>query len=265
MAGGHIAEAVAAARVAREELGLGLDQPVHDILRVVEETQRLPVAVLSLGEGVAGAYIVRKGQPFVFLNGSQPVTRQRFTLAHELGHHRLGHAAVVDGVKEVDGTSKDPLEQQANAFAGEFLAPDHALRGWMEANQQPLIDLVVLCRIASWFGVSAPAAFVRLSQAEILRNAKQKADLQSLIKRGAHRGAERALALEAVEDTLAGINRENQIPRMPLAMRDNALSAYAAGLIDLDRLAGALRQERAVTEQLVGDLGLVPAAPEPDW
>ena len=102
MAGGHIAEAVAAARVAREELGLGLDQPVHDILRVVEETQRLPVAVLSLGEGVAGAYIVRKGQPFVFLNGSQPVTRQRFTLAHELGHHRLGHAAVVDGVKEVE-------------------------------------------------------------------------------------------------------------------------------------------------------------------
>src|SRR4051794_14313051 len=118
VASGHIAQAVAAARVAREELGLGLDQPVHDILRVVEETERIPVAVLSLGDGVAGAYLVRKGQPFIFLNGNQPVTRQRFTLAHELGHHRLGHGAVVDGVNEVEGKSKEPLEKQANAFAG---------------------------------------------------------------------------------------------------------------------------------------------------
>ena len=70
----------------------------------------------------------------MFLNGDQPVQRQRFTLAHELGHHRLGHAAVVDGVEEVDGKSDDPLEQQANAFAGEFLAPDQALRAWMDAH-----------------------------------------------------------------------------------------------------------------------------------
>lgn len=265
MASGHIAEAVAAARVAREELGLGLDQPVHDILLVVEETERIPVAVLSLGDGVAGAYLVRKGQPFIFLNGNQPVTRQRFTLAHELGHHRLGHGAVVDGVNEVDGKSKEPLEQQANAFAGEFLAPDHALRGWMEANGQPQIDLKRLCKIASWFGVSTPAVFVRLSQADILRNVRQKADLQTFLKRGAHRGVEVALGLETHEDTLAGISREKQVPRMPVALRDNALAAYGAGLIDLDRLSGALRQERNQAEQLVGSLGLTPEAPDPDW
>ena len=61
-------------------------------------------------------------QPFIFLNGAQAVQRQRFTLAHELGHHRLGHAAVVDGVEQVEGGSDEPLEQQANAFAGEFLS-----------------------------------------------------------------------------------------------------------------------------------------------
>src|SRR5436190_1523679 len=86
----------------------------------------------------------------------------------ELG---LGHAAVVDGVDEVDGKSDEPLEQQANAFAGEFLAPEQALRAWMEAHDQPKVDLGVLVRVATWFGISAPAAFVRLSQADILRNA----------------------------------------------------------------------------------------------
>lgn len=265
MLGSHIAEAVAAARVARQQLGLGLDQPVHDILRVVEETQHLPVAVLRLGEGVAGAYVVRRERPFIFLNGAQPVARQRFTLAHELGHHRLGHVAVVDGVNEVEGRSDEPLEQQANAFAGEFLAPEQALRGWMEANGDPLITIPVLCRLATWFGISAPAAFVRLSQADILRNRRQKRDLQTLLKRGAHRGAERALGLEPVEDTLARISREGELPRVPAVMRDNALAAYAAGLIDLDRLAGALRQDRASAERLVNELGLVPVEAEPDW
>ena len=142
-------------------------------------------------------------KPFVFLNGAQAVQRQRFTLAHELGHHRLGHAAVVDGVEEVEGSSDEPLEQQANAFAGEFLAPDRALHAWMEANDDPRIDLHVLVRLATWFGISAPAAFVRLSQADILRNASQRRDLKRLLDRGAHSGVQRALGLEPVEDSLA--------------------------------------------------------------
>lgn len=262
----HVREAIAAARVAREELGLGLEQPVHDLLRIVEETEGLPVAILSLGNGVAGAYLVRRGQAFVFLNGAQAVQRQRFTLAHELGHHRLGHAAVVDGVEEVEGRSDEPLEQQANAFAGEFLAPDRALHAWMEANDDPRVDLHVLVRLATWFGVSAPAAFVRLSQADILRNANQRRDLKRLLDRGAHSGVQRAtLGLEPVEDSLARLSRENAYPYVPTRLRDNALTAYAAGLIDLDRLAGALRQSRATAERLVDQLGIVPVAAEPDW
>lgn len=265
MTASHISDAVAEARVARQQLGLGLDQPVHDVLSVVEETQNVPVAVLRLGEGVAGAYIVRRGRPFIFLNGAQPVPRQRFTLAHELGHHRLGHSAVVDGVKEVDGRSDEPLEQQANAFAGEFLAPERALRGWVEANGNPLIVLPVLVRLASWFGISVPAAFVRVSQTGLLRNERHRQDLQTLLKRAAHRGAENELGLEPVEDSLARLTREGTLPRVPAAMRDNALTAYAAGLIDLDRLAGALRQDPSSAEQLVTKLGIVPVAAESDW
>jgi Zn-dependent peptidase ImmA (M78 family) len=259
-----LGEARAAARVAREEFGLGLDQPVHDILSVVERTAGVPVAVLHLGGGVAGAYVVRRDRPFIFLNGDQAVARQRFTLAHELGHHRLGHAAVVDGSKEIDGKSDEPVEKEANAFAGEFLAPDQALRSWMQANGEPLITMPVVCRIGHWFGISAPAAHVRLQQANILQLPKQIKYLQTQINRGAHKSVERALELEGTEDSLGRIARERAVPRVPSAMRDNALAAYGAGLIDLDRLAGALRQDREATAELVGNLGLL-AEEDPDW
>jgi hypothetical protein len=168
-------------------------------------------------------------------------------------------------VDEVDGNSQDPREQQANAFAGEFLAPDEALRAWMDAHGQPLLNVMQLVKVANWFGISAPAALVRLSQAGILENPKQKRDLQSLLNGGAHRRAERAMELETWEDALAKIKRDKQVPRVPGRLRDNALTAYAAGLIDLGRLAGALRKSEGQAQQLVQQLGIEPSTPEPDW
>jgi len=261
----HVREAIAAARTARYELGLGLDQPVHDLLDVVEEAAGVPVAVLALPEGVAGAYLVRREQPFIFLNGGEWVPRQRLTLAHELGHHRIHRRAVLDGVDNIEGKSADPMEQQAFAFAGEFLVPEQAIRGWLEARGDPLIDIAVLARLAAAFGISAPAMFVRLVEVNVLQRPKRRQELKRQLDRGQHRGVEKTLNLTPVEDQLARLHRENAMPRLPAKLRDNALAAYAAGLIDLDRLALALRRDRASVERLVTELGLTPREPEPDW
>ena len=259
----HVREAIAAARVAREELGLGLEQPVHDLLRVTEEAAGVPVAVLRLSEGVAGAYITRRGQPFIFVNGAHDVLRQRFTLAHELGHHRLGHTPVIDGVQEVDNESDDPLERQADAFAGEFLAPNRALQMWMEANDRKRVDTDVVVRLATWFGISAPAARMRLRQADILRDAGL--DIKVRLQHDLYEREQRWLGLEPVEDSLARLHRENAYPYVPARLRDNVLMAYHFGLIDLDRLAGALRQSRSAAEQLVDQVAPFQVTAEPDW
>ncbi len=261
----HVREAIAAARTARYELGLGLDQPVHDLLDVVEEAADVPVAVLELPEGVAGAYLVRRDQAFIFLNGSEWITRQRLTLAHELGHHRIHHRAVLDGVGNIEGKSTDPLEQQAFAFAGEFLAPEQAVRGWLEARGDPLIDIAVLARLGAAFGISAPAVLVRLVDTNIIQRPKQRQQLKRQLDQGQHRGAEKSLNLSPVEDQLSRLQREEAMPRLPAKLRDNALAAYAAGLIDVDRLALALRRDRETVEGLVRDLGIRPREPEPDW
>jgi Zn-dependent peptidase ImmA (M78 family) len=56
------------------------------------------------------------------VNADNPVVRQRFSVAHELGHHFL-HTRHGDG---------QLAEQEANAFAGELLVSGQMLRSSME-------------------------------------------------------------------------------------------------------------------------------------
>jgi len=62
------------------------------------------------------------------VNADDPPVRQRFSVAHELGHHFLG-------TRHGEG----PLsEQEANAFAGELLVPGHMLESAMERTTDTL-------------------------------------------------------------------------------------------------------------------------------
>jgi len=261
----HVREAIAAARTARAEFGLGLEGPVHDLLVIVEETAKLPVMVLRLGNGVAGAYMRRHEQSFVFLDGSEDVARQRFTLAHELGHHRLGHGSVVDGIEVLETGGGDPKEDQANAFAGEFLAPEAALNSWMDAHDDPPLDLEVVVDLAMWFAISTPAAVVRLVQADILQRPGDRKNLENAIKRGTHKGIEKMYASERADDALAKIAAEGHLPRLPRQMRENALGAYAAGTISIERLAAVMRRDVAAVKAVVHHFGINPVEEDPDW
>lgn len=116
-------------------------------------------------------------------------------------------------------------------------------------------------RIAAWFANSAAAAYVRLIEAGVLQRASQKRDLD----RGQHKGVKESLVVSSVEDQLAQIQRENALPRLPARLRDNALAAYAAGLIDLDRLAQIVGRDRDTVERAMSAMGIAPAEAEPDW
>jgi Zn-dependent peptidase ImmA (M78 family) len=70
----------------------------------------------------------------IALNGEHHPNRQRFTLAHELGHHFLGHDAeeFMDGLDAFGGYETGELaddvavidfEREANEFASELLIP----------------------------------------------------------------------------------------------------------------------------------------------
>lgn len=78
---------------------------------------------------MAGAYICEEGSPpGVLVNSRHPAPKQRYTLAHEIGHHVLGHATSLDVDTELMSTASTRAampdhERLAEAFAAWLLMP----------------------------------------------------------------------------------------------------------------------------------------------
>jgi Zn-dependent peptidase ImmA (M78 family) len=257
--------AVSAARVTRQELGVGLEAPFSDILKTVERTGGVPVTIAELPAGLSGALLVDRDVPFIFINGIEHPVRQRFTLAHEYGHWRLGHGEVVDGPGSF-GDKSNPDEIQANRFAAEFLAPLPAVRTWMEARGMPDVDLELVVDLSVDFGISALAALIRLETARLAGGIRRRAELRRAVDSGEHRELMFRLGLMELQDTIA--DAQGRLPRVPGAMRTRAIQGYERGMLGVDRLAGLLRQAPEQTTGELDEAGIVPAGgedSEPDY
>lgn len=106
----------------------GADQT--DLIGLVETMFGADVAVLDLGGGFDGLATSSDDVKLIVLATSAVPTRQRFTLAHELGHLLAGDDQGVHLDEDVfdRAQGKTPSELRANAFAAAFLMPEPALR-----------------------------------------------------------------------------------------------------------------------------------------
>jgi Zn-dependent peptidase ImmA (M78 family) len=212
----------------RTRLGLGERGPIADLLRLLEEVAGIYVGIARLGpDSVAGIYQVREGLPIVLLNSSLAPVRQRFTLAHEYGHHCLQHGVAVDPT--IDLGSKEWKEAEANQFAAELLLPRVGVEWWLQSHEDPPLDLETLVRLAACYGVSCQVALYRIDSCNRIEPALKRS-LQGQIEAGHHIDLARRLRLLQLVDTLV---RERQRPvRMPAAVARVILRAFDAGLID---------------------------------
>ena len=214
-------------------MGYGLDGPLPDLLEAIEGPGGAQVVVLDLGEDVAGACIQRPGLVLLFVNGGQAPVRQRFTLAHEFGHRRLGHASVVDRPADVFGGGvRDPAEVAANYFAAEFLVPCEAARRWAAGRAIGLDDVV---RLAAEYGVSARMARIRLETCGALDDPRLVARLDEEIAASLHFALAAHLALPDLRDGLA--KAAAAMPRLPAALRSRPLGAVLAGDLTVEQAA----------------------------
>lgn len=117
----------------------------------------------EVGENMCG-FIRRIDWKFqIFIEQSHHKNRQRFTLAHELGHFFLHMQE--EGARDVFVDNKDCLlfrdgkysrqEKEANNFAAEYLMPEKEVRKLY--NQYWITDL-----LAKWFWVSRIAMAIRI-------------------------------------------------------------------------------------------------------
>ena len=77
--------------------------------------------------GSDGYCTILLGRPRIFVSRKCSPERQRFTIAHELGHILLGHVGQYKLVNREPDPGDNPIEQEANVFASRLLAPACAL------------------------------------------------------------------------------------------------------------------------------------------
>jgi Zn-dependent peptidase ImmA (M78 family) len=124
------------------------------------------------GDDVSGMLYRRGATTVMVVNAHHHPHRQRFTIAHEIGHHRLHDSdAYLDGNASLrfrDGTSAtgtDREEREANAFAASLLMPS----SWVHDRFLQLVrgrriidEDGAIARLAQQFDVSEQAMRFRL-------------------------------------------------------------------------------------------------------
>lgn len=104
------------------------------------------------------------GIPLIEFNGYDSFTRQRFTIAHELGHYVLRHGTSPrDYPTSFTRGTTDPREREANQFAAEILMPVDTVHHVVMRGYASTID-----EIADLFGVSTLAMGYRLDNIGLL-------------------------------------------------------------------------------------------------
>ena len=155
-----VSEADRAARSLRDHWGLGND-PIPNLVELLEEQGIKVLAVdLTTIDGLT-AHVRRAGKgtvPVIVVNPKKWGERQRFTLAHELGHLVM------------DVTARVKEEKAAHRFAGAFLMPADAL--WAEIGKhRTAIGWEELFALKQLFGASVQAVTYRCKDLGIFSEA----------------------------------------------------------------------------------------------
>ena len=138
---------------------------------------KLPVDVAAIAKAAGAAVIAdstitesglfcfEENTPVIRYNWADASVRQRFTIAHELGHFLLAHGkSFRDTPKDYSVTNYDPNEVQANRFAAELLMPEAAVRLLVTNLEISDVD-----RLAEIFNVSQAAMMYRLKNLRLIQ------------------------------------------------------------------------------------------------
>lgn len=125
--------------------------PIQNLVSIIEKAGIIVIKLPDNDDKFDGmAYLTEEGQPLLYINGNAPWDRQRFSLAHELGH-------LIMHIGKTPQADRD-VEAEANKFAAEFLMPEFEIK--------PHLDRLDLYRLMDL------KRFWKVSMASIIHRAK---------------------------------------------------------------------------------------------
>ncbi|MDC7301144.1 ImmA/IrrE family metallo-endopeptidase [Agathobacter ruminis] len=217
-------------------------------------------------------FVVQKDRDIViFTNSCSRLSRELFTLAHEIGHvllHLNDADSFIDNSVTINGKSTDEREQEANYFAASLLMPEDDTRRFIDLEipgfQENGLSAMDIARIMSEFNVSFDMVLNRLESIGVIdTNQKIKLDNEKTemkvgnLLRGVGGNSKLNVASEVIdipyeyiEYTIYNYNH-NAIPKETL---ERVLACYGLSIDDVsDKIVTHLEAEDDL-DDLIGGL-----------
>jgi Zn-dependent peptidase ImmA (M78 family) len=150
----------------RKRFGEDVSSPI-DVFAILQSQERLTLVFYPFSNLISGMCVrTRDGDHLIAINSTRTLGRQRFTAAHELYHLFIQNEITTVICGNDIGSGKDDEEKNADMFASYFLAPNDALRSFIDKNllkgaRRPL-TLEDVVRIEQHFRMSRQATLYRL-------------------------------------------------------------------------------------------------------
>jgi len=141
-----------AADICRTKWKLGLDTPISNIARVLENYGVIITQFRGVSEKVDALSVNRRFPIIIRNSAKESICRLRFDLAHELGHFVLH-----DGVE----TGEPTTEAEADKFASAFLFPRIAFQKEFPSFRGKRLNWDLIYRLKMRWGLSAKAIIYR--------------------------------------------------------------------------------------------------------
>ena len=220
--------------------------PLLNLARVIEEHTHVMVAVAPLPEGVDGLALTdpETQNTLLAVRETDNWERQRFTVAHELGHLFAGDR-IIEAVGPDKGSS--PNETAASEFARNLLVPLDDLHAISADREQPWDGLAV-AETAWRYQVSPAVLAIQLSRAGLAPD--------SLVERVSQVSTDTWSNLGGWGPERQSLSAASATRRVPPTLVTRALRAWQQSLIPAATIARLLDQDPEVVRQQLSELDI---------
>jgi Zn-dependent peptidase ImmA (M78 family) len=159
-----------------------LSAPVE--IELVAKSLGVIIRKERLDDEVSGMLIIKGDAKHIFVNLMHHENRQRFTVAHEIGHLKLHYEsgdqlfldkkylvyerAAKSQLSDGETLTTPQQEREANLFAANLLMPIELIQDTVRRRRLDLRDEWDVTELAGEFGVSEQAMSIRLQRVKIL-------------------------------------------------------------------------------------------------
>lgn len=216
-----------AAELCRREWGLGLG-PIDNMVRVAERAGAVVTTFNSVSAEVDALSYSLKRPVIVRNDAKRSACRQRFDIAHEVGHFVL-HQGLQTGNRVT--------ESQANRFASAFLLPRSMMAAHWPKPRGSRLDWVGMSQFKLNWKVSKAAMLYRARQLDLIDDSQYKSGVITLRRTG-----------EAISE-----REDKQIPlEQPNMVRQSLDILFTKGGMAPQRVADGLGWTLPLLEEVVG-------------